>query len=95
MAAAIRHETEVSHEAPAAEDEHPEPIAASAPDDNGYGAQTDTAALLRELSGLFASGNEDAKPPKPPAAPPGSGPARPPAPPAKDDKKKKRGLFGR
>ena len=68
--------------------------------------QTDTAALLRELSGLFASGNEDSKAsggeqgggnapstgvPVGRRQPP---PARSPA--AKDDaKKKKRGLFGR
>ena len=95
VAAAIRHETEASYEAVAAEVEQPEPVAASAPEDLGYGAQTDTAALLRELSGLFASGNEDAKPAKPPTAPGPSGPPRPPAAGAKDDKKKKRGLFGR
>ena len=73
---------------------------------NGRG-QTDTAALLRELSGLFASGNEDSKPAnggngggarRRTAVPPRA--ARPPparqAPPRKDDgKKKKRGLFGR
>ena len=65
--------------------------------------QTDTAALLRELSGLFASGIEDNKPAGGNGGAPANGgsgasaPTPPPAraPAAKDDKKKKRGLFGR
>ncbi len=65
-----------------------------APSANGEG-RADTAALLRELSGLFASGDEprngngggSANPP------PASHPAQRPA--AKDEKKKKRGIFGR
>ena len=53
--------------------------------------QADTAALLRELSGLFQSGSEDGRStPPPPQAP------RPPAPAAKDaGKPKRKGLFGR
>ena len=70
--------------------------------------QTDTAALLRELSGLFASGNEDSKASGGGESGGGNAPSNggsggassspPPArsPAAKDDaKKKKRGLFGR
>ncbi len=48
-------------------------------------SQTDTASLLRELSGLFST--EDSEPPRPAPAP-----AKPPPPPPP---KKKKGLFGR
>ncbi len=53
-----------------------------------YHQDTDTAALLRELSSL---GLDDDPPPPPPTRP-----ARPPAPrPAAAPAKKKKGLFGR
>ena len=45
-------------------DEPAEPAEQAAAEVPAQSTQTDTAALLRELSGLFASGNEDAKPAK-------------------------------
>ena len=50
---------------------------------------TDTAALLRELSSL---GLDDDPPPPPPTRPANAGPARPVA---TAPAKKKKGLFGR
>ena len=95
-----------SQEAEVAEVEEEAPPADVADDPNHGRGQTDTAALLRELSGLFQSGNEDSKPSNGGngSGANGSGGSAPPsgqaAParqaPGKDDgKKKKRGLFGR
>jgi hypothetical protein len=79
--------------APAAAEE-PEADDEPDPDLEPVRAQTDTAALLRELSGLFASSDEGRPPPSAPApAAPSTRPSA--ATPSKDDKKKKRGLFGR
>ena len=57
------------------------------------GTVISTGLTWRELSGLFASSDENRPPPSAPA--PAAPAPRPAAAPPKDDRKKKRGLFGR
>jgi hypothetical protein len=71
------------HEPEAEPEPDPEPEDAWRPGGSGM---TDTAALLRELSGLFLN-KDDPEPARTPSPPPRMAP--PPAP------KKKKGLFGR